>query len=73
VSHVVNLFYLSLSLIVNTLACHAVYDLILSLSKELLVDNIRKALKKLTFLNKARTECILLYIGFHFIIFTLCL
>jgi hypothetical protein len=44
------------------------------LSKELLGDNLREALKKLTFfLNKASTECILLLIGFHFIIFTLCL
>jgi hypothetical protein len=49
VSHVVNLFYSFLSLIVNTLACHAVYDLTLSWSKELLGDNLCEALKKLTF------------------------
>jgi hypothetical protein len=46
-----------LSLIFNTLACHAVYDLTPSLSKEPLGDNLCVALKKLTFsLNKACTK-----------------
>jgi hypothetical protein len=57
VSRVVDLFYSSLSLIVNTIACHVVYDLKPSLSNELLEDNIHEALKKLTFsLNKASTD-----------------
>jgi hypothetical protein len=61
VGSVVNLFYSPLSLIANTLACHALEDLTLRLSKELLGDNLREALKKLTLsLNKASTECIIL-------------
>jgi hypothetical protein len=57
VSRVVNPFYSSISLIVNTLVCHAVYDLILSWSKELLGDNLHEVLKKLTFpLSKANTD-----------------
>jgi hypothetical protein len=60
VSRVVNLFHSSLSLIINTLACHVIKDLTSSLSKELLGDNLREALKKLTFsLIKASTECII--------------
>jgi hypothetical protein len=53
--------YSSLPLIVNTLACHAVYDLTLSWSEELLGDNHHQALRRLTpFLNKASVECIIL-------------
>jgi hypothetical protein len=74
VSRVVNLFYSSLLLIVNALVCHVLWDLTLSLSKEILGDNLHEALKKLTLsLNKASTDCIILLIGFHFIILTLCL
>jgi hypothetical protein len=61
VSHVVILCYSSSSLIINTLACHAVCDLTLSWSKELLGENHRQALRRLTlFLNEASTECIIL-------------
>jgi hypothetical protein len=50
-----------LLLIINTLACHAVYELTPSWSEELLGDNHRQALRRLTlFLNKASTECIIL-------------
>jgi hypothetical protein len=46
----------------------------LSLSKELLGDNIREALKQLTFsLNKVSNKCIILLVGFLIIIFTLSL
>jgi hypothetical protein len=46
-----------LPLIVNTLSCHAIYDLILSWSVELLGDNHRQASRRLTlFLNKATTD-----------------
>jgi hypothetical protein len=71
VRHIVNLFYSSLSLIINTLACHVIKDLTPSLSKELLGDNLREALKKLTFsLIKASTECIiLLYVSLYNIYF----
>jgi hypothetical protein len=65
VRRVVNLFYLFLCLIVNTLACHVVYDLMPSLSKERLGDNTHEVLKKLTSsLNKASIDCIILLIGF---------
>jgi hypothetical protein len=69
VSRVINQFYSSFLLIVNTLACHAVEDLTPSLSKELLGDNHREALKKLTFLlSKASTDAYSFY-RFHFNIY----
>jgi hypothetical protein len=52
----------------NTLACHAVYDLIPSWSEELLGDNHRQALRRLTlFLNKASTDAYSSHM-FHLII-----
>jgi hypothetical protein len=74
VSRVVNLFYSSLSLIVNTLACHVVYDLTPSPSKELLGVNIHESQDKLSsILSKASTGAyrpirILLYNYIYFII-----
>jgi hypothetical protein len=43
-----------------------------SSSKELLEDNLHEDSKRLTFFfSKASTDCMIILIGFHFIIFTL--